>query len=50
VRETMLDYAAMLRAEGRLAEAASMTAAAGEIEEKLRRAKADASKAKSKKR
>ena len=50
VRETMIDYAAMLRVEGRLPEAASMTSAARQIEEKLERARADRANARSKKR
>ena len=50
VRQTMVDYAAMLRAEGRQREAASVAAAAVQIEEKLRRAAVDDSEVNSKKR
>ncbi len=50
VRQTMVAYAAMLRAEGRQQEAASMAAAAVQIEEELRRASVDDSEVKSKKR
>jgi hypothetical protein len=46
----MVDLSVMLHAEGRQRAAASMAAAAGKIEEELRRASAADSKAKSKRR